>query len=133
MPNFSSENVGRSPSGCAACGTTVSRWGLTNAEAPSRARPGAEVPAVAEAAFARLNAPAARTATARCCAAVASSAPVVGRELEVVHARGAGADLLAEGGELLEDALRAAPPAGGHIARRGRTPKGRRTNAADVG
>jgi len=58
---------------------------------------------------------------------------VVGRELEVVHARGAGADLLAEGGELLEDALRAAPPAGGHIARRGRTPKGRRTNAADVG
>jgi hypothetical protein len=42
---------------------------------------------------------------------------VVGRELEVVHARGAGADLLAEGGELLEDALRATPHAGGHIAR----------------
>ena len=36
MPNFSSENVGRVPSGCVACGTTSSLCGLTNADAPSR-------------------------------------------------------------------------------------------------
>ena len=42
MPNFSSENVGRAPSGCGACGVTSSRWGLTNAEAPSLCPPAAE-------------------------------------------------------------------------------------------
>ena len=63
MPNFSSENVGRAPSGCGACGVTSSRWGLTNAEAPSLRPPAAEdADAPAVVALARLNAPAAGAA-----------------------------------------------------------------------